>query len=68
MTLEHEAGPPVGAQELSWHFRLREIVEHLYKAVQRNDVVDIMDRFSLLAVSGHRIGAVYSERFGGRND
>src|SRR5690348_16823772 len=39
--LEHEAGSRIGAQQVSWYFSLREFVEHLSRAVQRNNVIDI---------------------------
>ena len=51
MALEHEAGAGIGAQQLSCYFRLREFVEHLSRAMQRNDVIDIhlLERCNCLA-------------------
>src|SRR6476661_6355199 len=40
-TLEYEAGPCVGAQQLDWHFGLCQFVEHLARTVQRDNVIDV---------------------------
>ena len=40
-TIEYAAGSCIGAQELGWHFSLCQVVKHLARAVQRNDVIDV---------------------------
>ena len=39
--VEYKAGSCIGAQQLSRHFNLREVVKHLARAVQRDDVIDV---------------------------